>query len=300
MLSRGGFPSILSPAMEKLSFKKKIKKALIIFRGKNSLSFCEKARGWLHERGVKSLCFSQEALQNKTFNQKADLVLVLGGDGTYLNAVRFVQEKDIPFLGVNMGSLGFLTVHLKEKLFDCLEKTLKGRMVLEERPLIDVLIQKKNKKISCGEALNDVVMERGGISQLIDIDVYLKKKNIYSLRADGLIVSSATGSTAYNLAAGGPILHPSLLAFVVTPICSHSLTHRPVLFPDSRTLSFQIKSTVKKSAVLTVDGKKRLLLPPLSWVFVKKSKKNHKALRDPEHSSFLFLKDKLNFFQKPV
>ena len=275
-------------------FKKKIEKVIIVFRDEQTRSFCLKAVKWLDQKNIKSVLFCQDSMEGGVLKESADLLLVLGGDGTYLSAVRFAQNKTIPMLGVNMGSLGFLTVHIKENLLRCLEHTLQGRMVIDERCLIQ--ISEKNQ--SC-LALNDVVIERGETPQLIDISVYLEDKPIYSVKADGLIISSATGSTAYNLSAGGPILYPRVNAFVVTPICPHSLTHRPVLFPDDRILKFQVK-TRGKGVRLTVDGRKQTDLFSSSCVVIQKSKQIHQTLKDPDQCDFIYLKDKLKFFDRSV
>ena len=279
--------------------KKKITKVIIIFRDKSLQNYCKEAGQWLKARGIKVQIFSQDVIDGKEIKQNADFVLVLGGDGTYLSAVRFSWKKTIPILGVNMGSLGFLTVHVKDKLYECLEKTLKGKMKVDERLLIDVYVEKSAGRKNHTRALNDVVIERGSANRLIDIEVYLKDKWIYSLKADGLIISSATGSTAYNLAAGGPILYPQVNAFVVTPICPHSLTHRPVLFPDDKILKFKVTSPFK-GVLLSIDGRKQSFLSPSESVVIKKSKQIHVALRDFEHSDFIFLKDKLKFFERSI
>ena len=275
-------------------FKKKIEKVIIVFRDEQTRSFCLKAVKWLGQKNIKSVLFCQDSMEGGILKESADLLLVLGGDGTYLSAVRFAQSKKIPMLGVNMGSLGFLTVHVKENLLRCLEDAVQGRMVIDERCLIQ--ISEKNQ--SC-LALNDVVIERGATSQLIDISVYLEDKPIYSVKADGLIISSATGSTAYNLSAGGPILHPTVNAFVVTPICPHSLTHRPVLFPDDQILKFQVKTRGKRVR-LTVDGRKQTDLFSSSCVVIQKSKQIHQTLKNPDQCDFIYLKDKLKFFDQSV
>ena len=145
-------------------------------------------------------------------------------------------------------------------------------------------------------ALNDVVIERGEASQLIDLHVHLEDRLVYSLKADGLIISSATGSTAYNLAAGGPVLHPQVKSFVVTPICPHSLTHRPVLFPDDQKLTIRVQN----SARLTVDGRKIKPLSQSSQVEIQKSDQVHLTLKDPHQCEFIYLKDKLKFFDRSV
>lgn len=277
-------------------FRKKVKKAVVVFRSRQLQPDCEKLSHWLKERGVQSLFFCQSDIDGKSLEDSADILIVLGGDGTYLSAVHFTQKKNLHALGVNMGSLGFLTVHVKEKLFECLEMALDGKMIVEQRCLLEVREESRQLQHL---ALNDVVIERGETSQLIDISVYLDGRWIYSLKADGLIIASATGSTAYNLAAGGPILYPTVKAFVVTPICPHSLTHRPVLFPDNCVLKFQVKKPVQ-GARLTIDGRKRSLLSQSSCVVIHQSQQFHYTLRDPHQCNFVYLKDKLKFFDRSV
>ncbi|MDE0151581.1 MAG: NAD(+)/NADH kinase [Bdellovibrionales bacterium] len=275
-------------------FQKKIKRVIIIFRDSQIQPHSEEVAGWLKKKKVQTQVFSQNFLSDKVLKKPADFILVLGGDGTYLSAVRWSHNMSIPILGVNMGSLGFLTVHLKEKLYECLQQTLDGKMILDQRPLLDVQVGAHKKHAL---ALNDVVIERGVTSRLIDISVYLNNRWMYSLKSDGLIVSSATGSTAYNLAAGGPILYPNVQAFVVTPICPHSLTHRPVLFPDNQTLKLKIENAAE-GALLTVDGRKQSKLSKSSSVIIKKSSKLHRSLRTSTENDFIFLKDKLKFFER--
>ncbi len=275
-------------------FKKKVQKVVIIFRDSQIQPVGREAVQWLKEKGIKAYLFSQNHLNNKVLKKSADFILVLGGDGTYLSAVRWIQNASIPLLGVNMGSLGFLTVHLKEKLYECLQQTLDGEMILDKRSLLHVQAGVRKGYVL---ALNDVVIERGVTSRLIDISVYSDNKWMYSLKSDGLIVSSATGSTAYNLAAGGPILHPKVQAFVVTPICPHSLTHRPVLFPENQILKVKIENAAA-GALLTVDGRRQSKLSKSSSVVIKKSTKMHQSLRASKDSGFIFLKDKLKFFER--
>ena len=275
-------------------FRKKVRRAVIVFRSAQIQTQAESAARWLREKGVQTQIFSQNLLTNKVMKKSPGFILVLGGDGTYLSAVRWTQKTSVPLLGVNMGSLGFLTVHSKDKLYECLQKTLDGSMILDQRPLLDVQAGVRKKQAL---ALNDVVIERGVTSRLIDMSVYLNNKWMYSLKSDGLIISSATGSTAYNLAAGGPILYPNVQAIVVTPICPHSLTHRPVLFPENQVLKVTIENAAE-GALLTVDGRRHSKLSKSSSVIIKKSKKMHQSLRASKDSGFIFLKDKLNFSER--
>ncbi|MEQ1723280.1 MAG: NAD(+)/NADH kinase, partial [Pseudobdellovibrio sp.] len=164
------------------------------------------------------------------------LVIVLGGDGTYLRAVRLLKGHSVPILGFNMGFLGFLTAHSVEDVFATVDETLKNQMVLHTRSRLQISVKFKNGKRVSYNALNDVVIERGSFSQLISTALYFDNSLVNHIKADGIIISSPTGSTAYNLAAGGPILHPEVNAIVVTPVAPHSLSTRPLIFPDNKKL----------------------------------------------------------------
>ena len=323
-------------------FKNKVEGILIIYRddSQETLQAMQTVKKILSERHIKSYVFSQTALSS-TFHSsdwKVDLVLVLGGDGTYLKAVQFVQDHSIPFLGINTGSFGFLTVYMQQHIGECLNKVFNNKMKVEERMMLDVLFYPKvlfqNGSHHNGEAqlsdeakvsssgfpaqtshrvhtlkecikgktpkthlaLNDLVIERGELSYLINIGIVVEGQYICSMRADGLILSTPTGSTAYNMAAGGPILHPKVPSLALTPICSHSLTHRPIIVPDNYEMFFYINNH-KQSACLTIDGRRTSLISNQCLIKIRKSTLKHFTLRDPRHNDFLLLREKLKFYQ---
>ena len=284
---------------KKRFFKKSIENTLIIYRGEfpNIIQIVGQAEKWFEKRKINTRSFSQSSLSKESFRDgDIDLVLVLGGDGTYLQAVQYISNHSVPFLGINMGSFGFLTVHRQDSIIPCLESVIEGKMTLEERSLIDVSFYQEDNKENKYLALNDMVIERGAFSHLIDISITIQNENIYSVKADGIIISSPTGSTAYNLAAGGPILHPQVNSFAITPICSHSLTNRPVIVPDTYEMLFKI-NTNNQSAFLTIDGKKKAQMSNKHLVKMRKSAMKHRTLRQINHNDFLLLKDKLKFSQ---
>ena len=277
-------------------FENPIKNVLIVYRegSREAAQTAQRTEQWFKNHHISVDVRSQVDLNNPSvYEKKVDLTVVLGGDGTYLKAVQFISNHLVPFLGINMGSFGFLTVHRHEFMDRYLNSVLNGKMYVEERALIDILVLNQ-KHVRKYKALNDLVIERGALSHLIDISIAIENQDIYSVKADGLIVSSPTGSTAYNLAAGGPIVHPQVKSLAVTPICSHSLTSRPVVVPDSWEMSFQIKS---EKAFLTIDGRNTAQISNEHKVVVKKSNKKHRTLREPHHNDFLLLKDKLKFSQ---
>ncbi|MBL7672036.1 MAG: NAD(+)/NADH kinase [Bdellovibrionaceae bacterium] len=222
------------------------------------------------------------------------LFVVLGGDGTYLRAVRLLDGRQIPIVGFNMGSLGFLTNHTIDEMQDVIEKTLDNKMRLQARALLVCEVRRKSKTRGIFQALNDVVIERGPMSQLISTAIYIDKLLVSEVKADGIIISSPTGSTAYNLAAGGPILDPEVKALVVTPIAPHSLTSRPLIFPDNRNLSFKLEGKIHRGN-LVIDGQRRLEISNTDEILIHRSKNDHLLVRAPSHNFYHLLREKLKF-----
>lgn len=241
-------------------------------------------------KGVKKLSGS------KTLDA-LDLVVVLGGDGTYLHAVRMLDGRLTPILGVNLGSLGFLTENRIEEMYKVVDLTLKGKMEFRPRATLEIRVRRKGKLRFKTSALNDVVIERGPNPQLINLSISCGKEIVTETKADGMVIASPTGSTAYNLAAGGPILHPNVNAIVVTPICPHSLTNRPLLFPDQEELCFKVLGKGRK-ALMTVDGQKGADLNHADEVLIKRSSKDHMVVRRPGHNYFSLLREKLKFGER--
>jgi len=274
---------------------------------------------WLKVRGYKVFTAPEQKLipgttPIKTHSGlgKMGLLVVLGGDGTYLRAVRMLEGEAVPILGVNLGSLGFLTPTRADEVFTAVELTLQNKMQMRPRSMLHVtLFSKKKKKLEV-IGLNDVVIERGSLSQLINIETKFDGQLVAAIKADGMIVSSPTGSTAYNLAAGGPILHPDVQALVVTPISPHSLTSRPTIFPDNKVLSFRLIKKLQappikgprrskterqepQEAHLVVDGQKLAEISAGDEVFVTRSLHDHYLVKDPDYNYFELLRAKLKF-----
>lgn len=238
----------------------------------------------------------------KPLNKKSDFenlefVIVLGGDGTYLRAVRLLNGHQKPILGVNLGSLGFLTQTKVDEIYETLQLALDNKLEMRPRSMLLSKI-KLNKKIQTEyNALNDIVIERGASSQLIKIKISCDTRLVCEFLADGVIISSPTGSTAYNLAAGGPILHPEVSAILITPINPHSLTLRPLVFPDSRKITLRLTLPGQK-AQLSIDGCNCELLNEKNEVLIEKSNEVHFVLRRPEHNYFQLLREKLKFGER--
>ena len=226
--------------------------------------------------------------------KQMSLIIVLGGDGTYLRAVRLLKSQPVPILGFNMGYLGFLTTHSSDQVFEYIDQAISNKMALHERSRIKTMVKLKSGKSLKFDALNDVVIERGSFSQLISTAVFFDDQPVNHFKADGVIISTPTGSTAYNLAAGGPVLHPDTKAFVLTPVAPHSLTSRPLIFPDHKIIKLKLEPQTA-TAHLIIDGQKVLELAQEDEVTIQKYTKNHIMIKKVGSNFFQLLKDKLKF-----
>ncbi len=281
--------------------QKRLKNIGIVYRPrkKQALELAKRVIEWAE--GHKISCYShpmQKTLPKtkklpKTAIDKMDLFIVLGGDGTYLKAVRLIDGRQIPIFGVNLGSLGFLTEPVQQ-IEKTLNNILKGKVKLETRSMLKVGIRKKGKPLATYLALNEIVLERGPITHLINLGVYSNKKLISDIKADGLIISTPTGSTAYNLAAGGPIIHPSVPAIVVTPICPHSFTNKPITLSDKSEVIIKVNRVTQK-AIFMLDGKLCGNINNKDEVIVQRSPKDHIFYATSEHCYFETLREKMKF-----
>jgi NAD+ kinase len=269
----------------------------------------EELANWLTEQGSEVLAAPGQKLGRKIRNvtdhdlQRLHMVVVLGGDGTYLGAVRMLGRHSVPVLGINMGSLGFLTETRIEDLFKTVIAAMSGEMDFRPRSMLAIEVWRGGKKSADYLALNDAVLERGSVTHLINIQIHSETHLVSQLKADALIIATPTGSTAYNLAAGGPILHPDTRSIVVTPVCPHALTSRPLIFPDDQRLKFQLKQSPEersngKNAILTVDGAHCGSITHSDEILVTRSPIDHITVRQPSHNFFLLLREKLKFGER--
>ncbi len=229
---------------------------------KNAECVFTSLRIWLEKRGLEvffdedtaeKIAHPVKSLRWEEFSGKVDWMVVLGGDGTFLRAVRHLHNMQVPILGVNFGSLGFLTEVPLEDMFYNIDCIIKGKFEVEERTFLKVQICRNTKIISTHYALNEVVFTKGTLARIIELDASIDNLFINTFHADGLIISTPTGSTAYSLSAGGPILFPKLDALIITPICPHTLTNRPIVIPDTGVVRISLKSE-NEVVFLTVDG----------------------------------------------
>jgi NAD+ kinase len=225
---------------------------------------------------------------------QVDALVVLGGDGTLLSASHLV-DRPVPVLGVNFGSLGFLTEITMAELYPALEGVLRGQYRYEERGMLRAVVRRADEPEVTGDVLNDVVITKAALSRIIELEVSVDGLFVSSFRADGLIVSSPTGSTAYNLAAGGPILHPTLPAVVLTPICPHMLTNRPLVVRDQSTVEIRLRATREGEVHITFDGQRGFPLAGSDVVTVTRSPRSLRLVKPPDRDYYEVLRTKLKW-----
>ena len=222
----------------------------------------ERLAEWLEKLGVRakfSRRTSQEMGHTRTIPKESiprntDLVIVAGGDGTLLSVARTAAPRGIPILGVNLGSLGFLSELQPEELFRNLERVVSGDYTIEERKTLRVRLFRGRRKLREHPALNDVVLAKSTLARMVNLEVSVDGESVAAYTSDGLIVSTATGSTAYSLSAGGPILDPRVRAFIVTPICPHSMAYRPLVVPGTVELRARLRAATDEEVFVTIDG----------------------------------------------
>jgi NAD+ kinase len=241
-----------------------------------------------------ALKLKMKGYPRKEIPRRSDVIIVFGGDGTLLSVARLVGDKGIPILGVNLGGLGFIAEATKEELSRDLVKYIYSKEChYEERIMLYSDVLRKKRRIEKNTALNDVVITKSALARMVELDVYINKQYVTTFRADGLIVSTPTGSTAYSLSAGGPILYPTLESFVMTPICPHTLSNRPVVLPDDFILEVVVKGG--KDIYLTIDGQVGSPLKIKDRITIKKAKFKTYFILLHDRDYFRILKTKLKW-----
>lgn len=226
--------------------------------------------------------------------ERSDLIIVLGGDGTLLSVARIVYGRDVPLLGVNLGSLGFMTEFTLDELFPMLQRIVDGEYQIEERSMLEATIIRHDREIATYRTLNDVVINKGTLARIIELETYVDGEFLTTYRADGLIISTPTGSTAYSLAASGPILYPTIQAMVLTPICPFTLSQRSIVLMDS-VLVEVILLTEKEDVFVTLDGQEGFALRVKDKIRVRKAPCGVKLIKNPYRSFFEVLRTKLKW-----
>src|SRR5208282_4078090 len=244
---------------------------------------------WLHGRNIEvfvdketQACIDPAgpALAREALGEKIDLLIVLGGDGTLLSAARALGSHKVPILAVNLGGLGFLTCVTLDELYPLLEQVIAGKHTTSDRMMLDAEIFRSGHPTVRQCALNDAVANKAALARMLDFDVYVDRNHVGRYRADGIIIATPTGSTAYSLAAGGPIIHPDLDAFVITPICPHMLTNRPLVVPDTAHVELDFSAS-GEPVYLTLDGQIGFQLQPQDRVVITKAKTKVQVVSPP-------------------
>src|ERR1700675_5056046 len=258
---------------------------------------------WLEDRGIhvaydqetaSSLPEPSEGRSREQVAAASDLLLVLGGDGTLLGGARVAAPRSIPILPINMGSLGFLTSFMLEELFPALEDILAGRLTISERVMLHAELQRGDKILDKQTVLNEVVINKGALARMIELELSIDKDFVCRYRADGLIVASPTGSTAYSLSAGGPIVHPSVESWIITPICPHTLSDRPIVVQDSSSVEVHL-SRDTDSVFLTMDGQTGIPMQAEDTVRMRRAVERLKLILPPKKSYYEILRSKLKW-----
>lgn len=261
---------------------------------------------WLEQRKYTVLVDPETAMhvpdrksvkRSEIAEHKPALVIVLGGDGTLLAAARATSQIEVPILAVNLGSLGFLTEVTREEVYSTIECWEQNKCAHERRAMLRCTVMRRGEKVAEYQALNDVVVSKSTIARMTEVDVMINDVFVANYKADGVIVSTPTGSTAYSLAAGGPVLEPSVDAFVITPVSPHALTNRPLVVRDSAKITLTVKSTPDE-AFLTVDGQSGMEVLEGDRVVCERSAHEVHLVRAQNRTFFDVLRSKLKWGER--
>ncbi len=262
-----------------------------------------KVQDWLKERDIDCVLFHSVG-EFSTFSyseieavRNCDALIVLGGDGTMLAVSRLVEGREIPIIGINMGTLGFITEIPREEVFECLEEIFTGKYETEERSMIYAEVYREKEIITRYLGLNDVVIGKGIMAKISNFDLIINNVYVATIKADGIIISTPTGSTAYNLSAAGPILYPTLKGIVFTPICPHTLTVRPIVLPDDFIIDIVISSHAK-DIFLTIDGQIGFALKKNDRVRCKVASEKTRIIAPIGRDYFKILREKLKWGER--
>ncbi len=258
---------------------------------------------WIKGRGMIVLMDERSAgianmgssLSRSDVAAEADLLVVLGGDGTFLAVAHMTHLRKVPLLGINLGSLGFLAEFSIEEMIPAMENFLEGRLVFEDRNMLDICVFRNGSEIASHTALNDIVIHRAAQARMLRVRVEVDGTNVNEYTADGLILATPTGSTAYNLSAGGPIVHPALGAIILSPVCPHTLSNRPVVLPDSVTIDLILPEKRSSEAVASFDGQVSYKLGCHDRIRIKKSECCTRIVLSEKRNYFELLRGKLKW-----
>jgi len=254
-------------------------------------------KGVVLDRETASLVPGPKSVSRGKLPENCDFLIVIGGDGTLLSAARVVGTSGKPILGVNLGSLGFMTAITLEELYPVLERIFTFDFEYDERMMLIAHVHRMGERVANYTVLNDVVINKGALAKIIDIDTTIGETFLSSFKADGLIISTPTGSTGYSLAAQGPILYPTLRTIVITPICPHTLTNRPIVIPDDMEVRAELRSR-ETDVFLTLDGQVGFGIRQGDVIEVKKADAPLRFFRSPFRDYFTVLRTKLKWGER--
>ncbi len=266
-----------------------------------SRGYTAAVRKWLLERGLEVYLEEGIAARVGIPEQErnglwalADLIIVFGGDGTILSTARLLADRDVPIVGINLGVFGYLTEINLDEMYSALEEILAGNFQVEKRMMLSAEIMRGDASLYRGAVLNDVVINRGNLSRLVELETMVDGRYLTTFKADGLIVATPTGSTAYSLAAGGPIVFPELDSIIINPICPHTLTNRPLILPHNVEVEV-IFNTLELGATVTLDGQISFPIACRDRVLIKKSEQTTKLVASPHRGYLEILRTKLGW-----
>ena len=259
---------------------------------------------WLANKGCEvfideetAVLLGVEGYSREHITSLVDLVMVFGGDGTMLGVARLIGDRGVPILGVNLGGLGFITEVNRDELFDVIDNMLSGNCSIEERIMLTARVNRNGKSAADFTVLNDVVINKGALARIIELETYIGSNYLTTFKADGLIIATPTGSTAYSLAAGGPILYPTLNSIVLTPICSHTLTNRTIVLPHDVTVLVTLRAA-NEDVYLTLDGQIGFPLQKDDTVEIMKAASPTRLLIPCRRDYFQVLRTKLKWGER--
>ncbi|MDQ3133473.1 MAG: NAD(+)/NADH kinase [Acidobacteriota bacterium] len=267
---------------------------------------------WLTERGVTLVAGPKierapivqetgcalETLEHEELAASVDMIVVLGGDGTMISTARLLDNRDVPVLGVNYGTLGYLAEFRVDEMMTALESIFEGNYRLDRRVMLAAELRRGEEKLLRNRVLNDVVVSKSALARIVEIETWFDKQFVNCFRADGLIISTPTGSTAYNLSAGGPVVYPSMNAVVITPICPHTLSNRPIVVPDDAEIEVVLK-TPSEEVALTLDGQVGYRMEAGDRIVISKSRTTFNLMQPINRNYFEVLRGKLKWGRQP-
>ncbi len=260
----------------------------------------KKLSNWLKKRGVDVYVEKElgkkirhpNSIDRREIPKLVDVILVFGGDGTFLGVAREACKYGTPIVGINLGGLGFLTEVTIDELYPMMERIIDGDYEVEDRQMLITSIRRGKKNIGTYEVLNDVVINKGALARIIDLAIYIEDSHVTTYKADGIILATPTGSTAYSLSAGGPIVHPGIPVTIITPICPHTLTNRPLVVSSKMKVEIKV-TTQEPDTYLTLDGQIGVRLKTGDLIEVKRTDTSVKLIKSPFRDFFSILKTKL-------